>query len=93
MKTLATLLLLLATPASAQTVWSNSTGLKTTSTCTADGETWEELGTTCHADSNVLSITNSIAGHLFSCPDGYELILRNGGAGRAACARDIIDAQ
>lgn len=82
-------------PAHAQTAWTNATGLNTTSTCSANGETWEEMGTVCHADKIFRQLSVSAVSSLVTsssmpkCPDGYLPVLRSSGS--PACARDIID--
>lgn len=68
LKNLLTLLIAFSSPAVAQTVWTNSAGLHTVSTCSANGETWEELGEMCHYEkifrlspsSNIASMTTSM---------------------------------
>lgn len=43
-------LMVVATPMRAETIMTDSTGLSTVSTCIANGETWQEQGTSCHSD-------------------------------------------
>lgn len=93
--------LALSSPVYAQTTsWTNTFGLHTVSTCVANGETWEELGATCHADkifrqrldansvigTSGVTVTNTPPP---KCPEGYSLVY----TGRAMCARDLIEPQ
>jgi hypothetical protein len=89
--------LMLTTAARADSIWTNTMGLNTVSTCQSNGDKWYEMGTICHSDpmfrKNPPSGIGSDAGGAITsmsrpdCEAGWSAVLD--AAGHPMCAREL----
>lgn len=88
--------MLFLSSAHAQTVWTETMGLQTTSICSMNGDVWKELGMVCHSDPQFHQSQPSLAGPPgFSvvntpspkCSDGWSPVIDS--AGHPMCAKEL----